>query len=95
MIIKSTDLILRFKYTLIPPFLGVCHLLCNLNLLSLLPNESEQENRCSKKALQLQLLQVKRSGLGQKQFQIGDATVAGPGSARDRLLVLTKCIFAA
>jgi hypothetical protein len=39
------------------PFLGVRHLLCNLNLQSLLPNESEQENRCSKNALQLQLLQ--------------------------------------
>jgi len=34
------------------PFLGVRRLLCNLNLQSPLPNESEQENRCSKNALQ-------------------------------------------
>ena len=30
-----------------------------------------------------------------KQFRVDEAAVAGPGSARDRLLVLTKCIFAA
>jgi hypothetical protein len=29
------------------PFLGVRHLLCNPNLQSLLPNESEQENRAT------------------------------------------------
>ena len=46
------------------PFLGVRRLLCNLNLQFLLPNESEQENRRSKNALQLQHLQVKRSGPG-------------------------------
>jgi hypothetical protein len=46
------------------PFLGARGLLCNLNLQSLLPNESEQENRRSKNALQLQHLQVKRSGPG-------------------------------
>ena len=43
---------------------GGSSILCNLNLQSLLPNESEEENRRSKNALHLQHLQVKRSGPG-------------------------------
>ena len=43
---------------------GGSSILCNLNLQSLLPNESQEENHRSKNALHLHHLQVKRSGPG-------------------------------
>jgi hypothetical protein len=59
------------------PFLEVRHLLSNLNLQSLLPNESaEQENRFSKNALRKDPARAKFHGFCYTILRVGDAAAA-------------------